>query len=284
MLIIADSGATKTDWCLLSSKGEFKTVQTGGLNPYFLTGKEMLTVLEKDLDPYLNNEAIDKVYFYGSGCGESANKQMLQSVLEDFFKTTDIEIDTDMFGAALSLFPNQTGIACILGTGSNACLFDGQRIIQKTPSLGFILGDEGSGACIGKYFISKYLNEELPDDLQSHFQKKYAYSSAEILDSIYRRPFPNVFLASFVSFMKEHEEHEFIREIIRKAFDDFFVQRILLLENHRILPLGFIGSIAYCFKDILLEIAQTYHLNITKVEKSPISGLLDFYQSQQPCR
>ncbi len=277
MIIIADSGSTKTDWCLIQVNGEIKTVQTVGLNPYFMEEEAILNILKKDLYPYLDNKKVVEVYFYGSGCASENKQQVLQSALDAFFMHAQVEVHSDLLGAAKALFGNQKGIVCIFGTGSSSCVYDGNAIIERMPSLGYVLGDEGSGAVIGKMLLSKYLNNELPQPLHDAFQQAYPMNMSEILDKIYHKPFPNKFLASFTYFVAAHKADSCMQLLLEEAFDNFFEKNIVKYNNYQEYSVGVAGSIGYIFADEIKKSAAKYAVNIEKIEQTPISGLLKYY-------
>ena len=278
MKIIADSGATKTDWCLINGAGEVKTVQTIGLNPYFLDEDDVLNVLRKDLYPFLDNKKVEQVFFYGSGCALPHKKQVLQFALDFFFMHADVEVENDLLGAARALCGEEKGLICILGTGASSCVYDGKQVAERLPSLGYILGDEGSGAYLGKQLISAYFSNELPDHLQKLFTQKYPAELAEILDKIYRKPFPNRFLASFAEFLSENKSDSFVKELVSSAFDIFLKKQVLRYEDHDKYPLCFVGSISFIFADELRKSAEKHGLTISKIEQTPLDGLLKFHK------
>ena len=278
MKIIADSGATKTDWCLINGAGEVKTVQTIGLNPYFLDEDGVLNILRKDLYPFLDNKKVDQVFFYGSGCALPHKKQVLQCALDFFFIHADVEVENDLLGAARASCGSENGLVCILGTGASSCLYDGKEVAEHLPSLGYILGDEGGGAFLGKQLISAYFCNELPDHLQKLFEQKYPASLAEVLDKVYKQPFPNRYLASFVEFLNEHKTDSFVKELLGSAFDTYFKKQVLRYPDYDKYSLHFIGSVSYFFSDELHKSAKNYGLTISKIEQTPLDGLLEYHK------
>ncbi|MDR0436665.1 MAG: ATPase [Bacteroidales bacterium] len=278
MIVIADSGSTKTDWCFINSKGEVKTVQTIGLNPYFLDADGILNILKKDLYPFLDNKKVEQVFFYGSGCATPHKKQEVEYALDSFFIHADIEVENDLLGAARALCGSESGLVCILGTGSSSCLYDGKQITERLPSLGYLLGDEGGGAFLGKHLVSAYFNNELPDSLQKLFEQKYTASLAEVLDKVYRQPFPNRYLASFVEFLIENKPDAFVKNLVGSAFDDFFKKQVLRYTDYEKYPLCFVGSVSFCFADELHESAKKHGLEVSKIEQAPLTGLLEFHK------
>jgi len=281
MKVIADSGSTKTDWCLINGAGEIKTVQTVGLNPYFLDEDEVLNVLQKDLYPFLDNKKVDQVFFYGSGCALPHKKQVLQCALDSFFMHADVDVENDLLGAARALCNEEKGLICILGTGASSCLYDGKEITERLASLGYILGDEGGGAHLGKKLLSAYFSDELPEHLHKLFEQKYPAELAEILDKVYRQPFPNRFLASFVEFLKENKSDTFVKELVNLAFDTFFKKQVLRYDGYEKYPLCFTGSVSFIFEDELRKSAKKHGCTISKIEQTPITGLLKFHKLEK---
>jgi len=278
MIVIADSGSTKTDWCLINANGRVNTVQTIGLNPYFLDENDILNILRKDLYPFLDNKKVEQVFFYGSGCALPEKKQMVQCALDFFFMHADVEVENDLLGAARSMCGDEKGLICILGTGSSSCIYDGNQIIERLPSLGHLLGDEGSGAYLGKKIVSAYFNNELPEHLQKIFTQKYPAELAEVLDKVYKQPFPNRFLASYVDFLNENQSDSFVKELVGLAFDEFFKKQVLRYDNHNEYPICFVGSVSFIFADELRKSAEKHGITISKIEQTPLDGLLKFHK------
>jgi N-acetylglucosamine kinase-like BadF-type ATPase len=279
MIVIADSGSSTTDWCFTNLTGEVKTVETAGLNPYFIDEAGITNILEKDLYPFLDNKRVTRVFFYGSGCSQLQKKQVLQNALDSFFRNADVEIYNDLLGAARALCGSESGLACVLGTGSSSCLYDGQQITERLPSLGYVLGDEGSGAVLGKHLVAAYLNNTLPARLQKLFAQNYpSFLLSDVLDKVYRQPFPNRFLASFVTFLSANKSDAFVKELVGSAFDGFFEKQVLRYENYDKYPLCFVGSVSFFFADELHKSAKKHKLTINKIEQSPLNGLLKFHK------
>jgi len=200
MILIADSGATKTDWRLISGKKEICNVKTIGFNPYFIDTEDIINVLKDNLIPNLSEHIVQKIFFYGAGCSTPLKNDIIVKALQNLFKSAEINVEHDILGAARGLFGNSEGIACILGTGSNSCYYNGKTISESLPSFGFIYGDEGSGAQLGKYLVEAYMKHKLPEDLHTKFMEKYKFSLEDILTNTYKNPSPNRFLASFTTF------------------------------------------------------------------------------------
>ncbi len=276
MILIADSGSTKTHWCVTENGVVLKHILTKGINPFYQTVAEITCELELHLFPELKGLKIDHVYFYGAGCSYPEKKILVGKALGTYFKNTIIEIESDLLGAARSLFGDTKGIACILGTGSNSCLYDGKDIVENVSPLGYILGDEGSGAVLGRILIADCLKNQLPTQLCDKLLKKYKLTPSIILEKVYKEPFPNRFLAELAPFLYENIEEPSIFNIVFESFDAFFVRNVMQypLEDIKI---GFIGSIAYYFKDVLEIVASERRIVITKIVQNPMEGLIEYH-------
>ena len=277
MILIADSGSTKTDWIVVENGNKIHSYKTLGINPYFLDKEDIISIIKSDVNASRLIGNISKIHFYGAGCASSAKSELVKKSLQDVFKGSEINVEHDLLGAARALLNKGNGLVAILGTGSNSCKFDGGKIIQNIPSLGYVLGDEGSGAYLGKILVKEYLNGTLNRDLHNKFSLDFKLSSEEILDAIYRKPFPNRFLASFCPFLSKHISNPLIRLMVEEGITDFFETHILKYPDYNSLKVGFVGSIGYCFKDILKDVAKNKNVQLGKILKSPIEGLLAYH-------
>lgn len=273
--LIADSGATKTEWCLLGG-GRKKTIITQGISTYFLTAKEIADVLTKELKPKIKHP-IDEIHFFGTGLFDPANKRTMKGVLREVFPGVKANVDDDITAAARALCGNQKGIACNLGTGTFSCYYDGKKIVKSRPGPGYVLGDEGSGAYLGKKVLQYYLYEIFDEDLKYLFDKKYNTNRAEILQNVYRKPFPNRYLASFALFLAENRGHYMVENILEDGLNDFFFYHLIKYPEIWKLPVNFVGSIALGFRDVLQQLCNNYEFELGKVIKRPMEGLVDFY-------
>jgi glucosamine kinase len=278
--LIADGGSTKTDWRVLKEGQEYKQVQTTGFNPYLVSTNEIEEILWKELQPYIDNKGIEKIYYYGTGCSTTTKNQSVELALEKVFPNARISIDHDLLGAARALCMNSAGIAAILGTGSNSCYYDGQQIIDHIFSLGYFLGDEGSGAFMGKNLISAFLHNELPAELSQKLITVYPLSPESILDAIYNKPAPSRFLASFCIFINENRDHPFIQSLILNNFRQFFKYQVCCYTNYQEVPVNFVGSIAFHFQDILRGVAVEFGTKVGRIIKSPIDGLVEYHLAE----
>ncbi len=275
--LIADSGATKAEWCLINGKSP-KTCFTQGLSPYFLSADQIQEIVEKEVKPKLKKAEPDEVHFYGTGCANIQNARLVKKAIQKVFKNATVTVDHDLLGAARGLCGSEKGMACNLGTGSFACYYDGRKIVKTSAGLGYVLGDEGSGAYLGKKVIQYYLYNTFDDELRYKFDAKYATDRSAILDNVYKKPMANRYLASYAIFLAENRGHYMIENIIEDGFNDFFFNHIYKYRESWITPIHFTGSVAYGFRDILKDLCSTYELQLGKVIKKPMDGLVKFHR------
>ncbi|WP_018612151.1 hypothetical protein [Segetibacter koreensis] len=275
--LIADSGATKCEWCGVSDSGKKKTIFTTGISPYFLNAAQIVELLQEELIPGLQNAEVNKVHFYGTGLGNPGNVKIICKALKKLFPDAEVKADTDLLGAARALCGNEKGIACILGTGSNSCYYNGKKIMNSTPSLGYILGDEGSGASLGKKVLQHYLYNTFDEDLKARFDAMFVTNQMEILENLYKKPFPNRYLASFAIFLSDNRGHYMVENILEDGLNDFFFYHLYKYRESWKLPINFIGSIAFGFKDVLQELCNSHQLDLGHVLKNPMEGLVKYH-------
>ncbi len=275
--LIADSGATKCEWRLVAD-GKNKSIITQGISPYFLNEEQIIALLSKELLPKLKKATITHIHFYGTGLSNADNVLIIKKVFKTLFPKATIEVQTDLLAAARALCGRKKGIACILGTGSNSCYFDGKKIVKNSPGLGYVLGDEGSGAYLGKKVVQYYLYNTFDEELKTRFEKSFPVSAFEILEHVYKQPLANRYLASFAIFLAENRGHYMIENIIEDGLNDFFFTHLYKYRESWILPIHFIGSIAFGFKDVLKDLCNTYELELGKVIKAPMEGLLAYHR------
>ena len=276
-ILIADSGSTKTEWCLLQDNKK-KKVFTQGLSPYFLNQAQIAEIVQKELLPKMKAAAPTHIYFYGTGCSNPANALIVKKALKSHFKTAIITVDHDLMGAAKALCGHEKGVACILGTGSNSCYYNGKRIVKNSPGLGYVLGDEGSGAYLGKKELQYFLYKTFDEDLMERFKSSYQTTAIDILEAVYKKPLPNRYLANFAGFLADNRGHYMIENIIEDGLNDFFFNHIYKYRESWTMPIHFIGSIAYGFKDVLKDLCNSYELQLGKVLKQPMDGLIKYHQ------
>lgn len=276
MKVIADSGSTKTHWRIISSDGSSESLDSVGLNPFFIEAKDLVEVMEHCF--HLQElKDIEEVYFYGAGCAGKEKCDFMKEVLSKVFFRANIHVHSDLLASAHALFGDQPGVACILGTGSNAAVYNGQVLEEKINSLGYILGDEGSGSYIGKQLLLAYFRQEMPSNIRKDFQDSYQISRQSTMDNIYRKPFPNRYLASFAPFASKHNKTDFIRDLIKKSFSHFVDYQLSTLHFDSTMEVGFVGSVSFYFKDILKEVLAERGYIMGNVLKEPIAKLMQFY-------
>ncbi|MBW8326934.1 MAG: ATPase [Prolixibacteraceae bacterium] len=278
MKLIADSGSTKTAWKLIGNSGEIKNIKTSGINPFFRSEDDIFQELQTLLLPETGTE-ITEIYFYGTGIINAEKGDIIKRALNRLYAKASIETYSDVLGAARSLFGNQAGIACILGTGSNVCLYNGQEITGGVSPLGFILGDEGSGAVMGRKLLGDYFKEVMPLHLREDFTQRYKLTREEALNRVYRSEKPNQFLAQFTPFLSEHANSAYCQEFVQRNFMEFFERNVSHIPHYTNYPIGFIGSVAYYFSQILNNTASYFGFDETTIIKDPIDGLEKYYNN-----
>lgn len=276
MILIADSGSTKTEWVLCKDGDITGRVRTQGLNPTIQSTDDILNVLKTELVDAMDTTAPDHIYFYGAGCAyDNANNRM-QRALETVFTGKKIEINSDLLAAARALCGHEEGIACILGTGSNSCLYNGKEIVDNTPSLGYILGDEGSGAHLGRQLVSDCIKKQLPKELREKFMQQYNLDVASILERVYHTPLPNRWLASLTPFIYENRKNAEIHSMLKNCFTQFF-KRNTMVYRHSWLPIHIIGGVGVNFAEEIKETAESLGLSIGNIVESPVEGLVKYH-------
>jgi len=276
-ILIADSGATKTEWCLIKN-GKKKTIFTQGISPYFLNTNQISDLLLKELKPNLKANKPDEIFYYGTGCANPDNVKSIKKAIKLVFnETKKVEVTHDLMAAARALCGRKKGIVANLGTGSFCCYYNGSKILKQTPGIGYALGDEGSGAYLGKKVIQYYLYDTFDDDLRARFDAKYVTNRTEILENVYKKPLPNRYLASFAIFLVENRGHYMIENIIEDALNDFFFYHLCKYPESWVMPVHFTGSVAYGFKDVLEQLCKTYGFELGKVIKNPMEGLIAYH-------
>lgn len=277
-ILIADCGATKSDWSLVEGGKITHRFLSIGISPIFQTQEEIAKEIKERVLPQFKDSSLKAIYFYGAGCTPEKAEEVKEALYSSFL-INKIEVHSDIVGAAHSLCGNQPGIACILGTGSNSCEWNGKEITNQTPPLGYILGDEGSGAYMGKLLVNSVLKNLLSEALKEKFLKQYKLSQSTIIEKVYKQPFPNRFLASISPFLSQNIEEDAIIYIVKKSFSDFF-ERNIMQYGYQNSKVHFIGSIAHYYYTLLKEVATEKGITIGKIEQSPIGGLVEYYNNQ----
>jgi N-acetylglucosamine kinase-like BadF-type ATPase len=276
MILIADSGSTKTAWTLVEKADN--VIKTDGINPVFMNSGCVEEILRSQLLPQLGEQAIvTEIYFYGAGCASAEKNNLVKQALQNVFGDIKIEIASDLLGAARGLCKHQSGIACIMGTGSNSCLYENGNIRWNVPALGFILGDEGSGAVLGKLLMGNLFKNQLPDVVKQDFEQTYGLTMMDVIEKVYRTPLPNRFLASFGPFISKHINQPAVYNMVYDALESFIVRNVKQYP-YTTLPVYFTGSIAFYFADILNQLADKHGFTIGRINQDPLQGLVEFHQ------
>ena len=277
-ILIADSGATKTDWCLVRDGEIIHRFNTKGISPIFQSEEEIAEEIKEHVYPQLADKMPDAIFFYGSGCIPEKIENV-KNAIQSSFPIDRVEVYSDLIAATHSLCGDQSGIACILGTGSNSCEWNGKEVINQISPLGFILGDEGSGASLGKLLVGDVLKNQLSTELKEKFLKQFDLTPAIIIEHVYRKAFPSRFLASVSPFLLQNIEHEAVKNIVKRSFGDFF-QRNVMQYDYKNNKANFVGSIAHYYEAILKEVATEKGITIGKIYQSPMEGLVEYYRQK----
>jgi glucosamine kinase len=278
MLLIADSGSTKTDWALTTETGAPSVLHTIGYNPYFIDSETIYYSLTENLLKELNPDEITDIYFYGAGCSTPENKSIVEAALKRAFPNAQIFVAHDLLAAARALLGDDKGFAAILGTGANTCLYDHNECVLNIDSLGYLLGDEGSGSYIGKKILRDFMRGRLDPELQQRFKERFKIENNEqIFHTLYTTQFPNRYLADFCRFADEYVTHPYIRNKVRDSFRDFFKNLVSKYPDYKQYSFNCIGSVGFIFKDILEEVANSYDMKMGKVIRSPLSNLVNYH-------
>ncbi len=281
MLLVADSGATKTAWILLDKDNYPREFSTMGFTPMFHSEQDILIALGGNGGLSEWADKVSELRYFGSGCSSHDRIAKMHRALQAFFANATVHIEHDLLGSVLATCGHTSGISCILGTGSNACFYDGQQIHEGVPSLDYILGDEGSGAYFGKKLIAKFLYKQLPAALHNAFYAQYQIDKETALNKVYKTPNPKAWLAGFSKFLRENIDHPYISNFIFEGLEEFVQTQILVFPNHREVPVHFVGSIAYHFQTILNEVCKKYQITVGKIIQEPIYELADYVKTKK---
>lgn len=277
-VIIADSGSTKTDWILLEGTKIVKHVKTIGFNPYFQTkdqiNLEILNHLKPHIQDYLHQ--VTEIHYYGTGCSTIENCRLIEECLMITLDISQINVSHDLLAAARALCKREWGIASILGTGSNSCLYDGKHILENVPSTGYLWSDYGGGSQIGKNFIREYFEGSLPSELATAFENA-GYNREEILNNVYKKGLPGKYLASVSLFVSKHSEHPFVNKVLVECFDSFFIQQISKYSHSKKYKVHTVGSIGFYYKELIAKVAEKHGYEIGNAIQSPIEGLIEYH-------
>lgn len=277
MILIADSGSSKTDWRVIHRDGSISQHRSVGFNPYYMTAEEMAIQMRHEFLISLEGE-IEEIFFYGAGCSAPNRKEEVRQALGTIFPRVAIHVDHDLSAAAHATCGHKAGIACILGTGSNSCDYDGQAILATRPAAGYILGDEGGGCYVGRRFLSDFIHEEMPGKIRDAAIERFHFSQNSIQDHVYRQPFPSRYMASFCRFISENKSDPYCYALFYNSFKDFFAKHVCKYADYRSKPVHFVGSIAYYNSDILRKAAIDSGISVQIIIESPIAGLTLYHQ------
>jgi len=277
MILIAESGSTKTQWCLIDTHRLGNLVNTPGVNPFNLTSNEIEGII-RPVSVGINSYDLEKIYFFGAGCSTSKNKEKIKTALSNIFECENIEVNTDLKAACLALAGDEPGLIGLMGTGSNSCIWNGNEIVHHVPSLGYILGDEGGGVSIGKQLVADYLKNIMPLQLRKKFAEKYDVTIEFVLERVYQMQMPNRYLAGYAPFAEENINDEYCRSMVFNQFENYIERNILLYPGATNYELSFCGSIAYSHRNILEEICKQHQLRIDKIVKEPITDLSIYFK------
>ena len=277
MILIADSGSTKCNWALCNTNGNFiAKITTIGFNPYFIDHPSIINHLEKS-ELYKYTEEITYVFFYGAGCSSKEKNRIIELPFKEFFKNADININHDLDAACFAMYNGDPSITCILGTGSNSCFYDGKEIVEHSPSLGFIMGDEASGNYFGKKILSLYFNNIMPKELKEILEALFETDIAIINQNVYNNSRANVFLAKYFPFITETKSHPLINQLIKETLDEFITLHVKCFKNSNDVEINFIGSVAYFLSDDIQDALKRHNLKSGKILKNPIKKLMEFH-------
>lgn len=278
-ILVADSGSTITDWCVVGQSTPVKRICTKGINPFYQTEEEIANEIRSSLLPQLDANSFDAVYFYGAGCLPIKVDIVKRAIMQYInVPSGRVEVNSDMLAAARGMCGKQAGIVCIMGTGSNSCYYDGKEIAANVSPLGFILGDEGSGASLGKLLVGDILKNQMTEELKTKFLNQYELQPSDIIERVYRQPFPNRFLASLSPFLAQNIGEPCIKALVLRSFKDFLRRNVMQYDytKHKV---NFIGSVAFYYKEVLIEAAQEMGVELGDIVKSPMEGLVRYHIS-----
>ena len=275
MILVADSGSSKTDW-MIYSPNQTLAFTTQGINPYFVSANDVVKILSKnkELSAYANE--VKEVYFFGSGCSTPDKHEIISNGLSAFFTHAFISVDHDLIGSAYATCGDKKGLTCILGTGSNISYFDGENVQPTKHGLGYVLGDEASGTYFGRKVLIAYLYKTMPADLSSAFAAQFEVDKDIVIDNIYRKPFPNAYLATFSRFMIAHKSHPFVQKTLREGFQEFIDTNVKDYKDYKTLECNLVGSISFYYEDELRAVFGANNIKVGKILQKPIEGIFDY--------
>ena len=277
MKLIVDSGSTKADWVLIQADGSRLDFASEGINSMTQSSEIILSIISGIQHLIDISKQVQEVFFYGAGCSKGETREIVEAVLASVFSNAVVKVDTDLMACALATYNNEPMISCILGTGSNACYFDGKVLKQKIPALGYVLGDEGGGSYFGKQLLKAYFYETLPEDLRTQFNRRYSLEIQELLKNVYQEPSANRYLASFTKFIGDNKMHPYMKDIVKTGLQIFLNNFVCCYSNAKQLQINFVGSVAYYFQEELRNVGKEIGLSIGSIFQKPIEGLVAFH-------
>jgi N-acetylglucosamine kinase-like BadF-type ATPase len=279
MILIIESGSTKSDWVLVENGEIANSYKTMGFNPFFHNETIIFNSIRQNSDLRKIAKTVSQVFFYGAGCSSVELNSIVQKAFSRFFINATINVDHDLLACALATYQGEPSISCILGTGSNSCLFDGENLLEAVPALGYILGDEGSGSYYGKKLLADYLYNKLPIKIKTDFESTFKFEKSNIFDNVYMKPHANVFLASFMRFIAKYKEHDYVDSMLKNGMKHFLENHVCCFENHKELKVHFIGSMSYIFQEQLKFAANELNISLGSIIKNPIDSLVSYHIS-----
>ena len=275
MILVADSGSSKTDW-MAYRDGETLTFNTQGINPYFTNANDVSRIISKNKELAAYANEVTEIYFFGAGCSSPDKHEIISNGLSAFFTKAYISIDHDLIGSAYATCGNKKGLSCILGTGSNICFYDGENVHDGKHGLGYVLGDEGSGTYFGKKVLVSYLYGTMPADLRELFAKQFQIDKETVIINVYQKPFPNSYLAGFSRFLYGNKTHPFVQQMLKEGFQEFIDTNVKDYKAYKTLDCNFVGSIAFFYQDELREVFADNGIKVGKILQKPVTGIFDY--------
>ena len=277
MILIAESGSTKTDWVLVNDQNEITMFKSMGFNPFFHSSEFIAEKIKENVEFYNASKNVERLYFYGAGCSSNEMNQIVKSGLSLVFPNSLITVDHDLLACALSTYKGEPAISCILGTGSNSCYYDGQTLREEVPAIAYILGDEGSGSYYGKKLLRDYLYNQLPSSIKEDFEDQFGSSKSDIFENVYLKPHANVYLASFMKFLNRHYHHKYVIDMIQNGMNEFIKIHVCCYPEHKTVKTHFIGSISKIFEAELKSAAENNGVILGDIIQKPVDNLVNYH-------
>ena len=277
MILIAESGSTKTDWVLVNDNKEIIMFKTMGFNPFFHSSEFIADEIQNNKEFYEASKNVDKLYFYGAGCSSDEMNNIIKLGLSKVYPNSAVIVDHDLLACALSTYQGEPSISCILGTGSNSCYFDGKVLREEVPAIAYVLGDEGSGSFYGKKLLRDYLYNQLPESITKDFESQFGNAKADIFENVYMKPHANVYLASFMKFLNRHYHHEYVVNMIQHGMNEFMKIHVCCYPEHKSVKTHFIGSISKIFERELIQAANKNGVILGEIIQKPVDNLVNYH-------